>query len=74
MLGVTTGTTGPDETIGVFLPLSYQIGGFLIYLPESKISPSDLSVEETLKLILTGGVGASPRTQIMSAESSAGGD
>ena len=59
MLGITTGAKDNElDRVGVYLPLSYQIGGFLVYLPREKLHTADMSVEDALKLILTGGIGA----------------
>jgi uncharacterized membrane protein len=43
-----------DEPIAVYLPMSYQIGGYTLFLPRSAITPLDLSFEEGMKLVLTG--------------------
>jgi uncharacterized membrane protein len=34
--------------------MSYQIGGYTLFLPRSAITPLDLSFEEGMKLVLTG--------------------
>jgi uncharacterized membrane protein len=57
VLGIATVPSDGDR-IGVYLPLSYQIGGYFVYLPPSRVSPLDLDVESTLKLIMTGGLSA----------------
>jgi uncharacterized membrane protein len=58
MIGVSTSALADDgERIGVYLPLSYQIGGFLIYMPRTRVTSAGMSVEEALKLVLTGGMG-----------------
>lgn len=43
-----------DEPIAVYLPLSYQIGGYTLFLPRSCLTPVDMSFEEGMKLVLTG--------------------
>jgi len=43
-----------DEPIAVYLPMSYQIGGYTLFLPRSAVTPLDLSFEEGMKLVLTG--------------------
>ncbi len=48
-----------EKMIAVYLPMSYQIGGYTLYLPESAITPLELSIEQALKLTLTGGAGIS---------------
>jgi uncharacterized membrane protein len=47
--------TTPDP-VAVYLPMSYQIGGYTLFLPRSAIRPLDMSFEEGMKLVLTGGV------------------
>ena len=45
-----------DEPIAVYLPMSYMIGGYTLFLPRSCLTPLDLSFEEGMKLVLTGAV------------------
>lgn len=45
-----------EEPIAVYLPMSYQIGGYTLFLPRSCLTPVDLSFEEGMKLVLTGAV------------------
>jgi len=59
MLGITTTEDSDSERVGVYLPLSYQIGGFLVYFPRERLTPLDMDVESALKLVLTGGMGTS---------------
>ena len=59
----------PDDgegRIAVYLPLSYQLGGFTLYVPRQRVQIIEgMSVEELLKLCLTAGVGAhSPASNI----------
>lgn len=42
-----------DELITVYLPLSYQIGGFLLYLPRSRCKPLDIPVQQAMQQVLT---------------------
>ena len=59
MIGVSTGAEAEEGSkIAIYLPLSYQIGGFLVYMPRSKVTPMGMSVEDALKLVLTGGMGS----------------
>ena len=44
------------DTVAVYLPMSYQIGGYTVYLPKKDIEHIDLSVEQAMRIILTGGV------------------
>ena len=45
-----------DEPVAVYLPMSYQIGGYTLFLPRSCLTPLDLSFEEGMKLVITGAV------------------
>lgn len=45
-----------DDKVAVYLPWSYQIGGFTVMVSKSRLEPIDLSVEEALKFMLTAGV------------------
>jgi uncharacterized membrane protein len=36
--------------------MSYQIGGYTLYLPKTELIETDLSVEEAMRMILIGGV------------------
>jgi len=45
-----------DDPIAVYLPMSYQIGGYTLFLPRSCLTPVDMSFEEGMKLVLTGAV------------------
>jgi uncharacterized membrane protein len=41
----------------VFVPMSYQLGGFVLVVPRTKMHRVDLSVQDGLRLVLTAGVG-----------------
>ena len=45
-----------DEAIAVYLPMSYQIGGYTLFLPRACLTPIDMSFEDGMKLVLTGAV------------------
>jgi len=45
-----------DDPIAVYLPFSYQIGGYTLFLSRSAVTPIDLPFEEAMKLVLTGAV------------------
>ena len=52
----TLGLGGGDDLVAVYLPMSYQIGGYTVYLPRSRVTETDLSVEQAMRIVLTGGV------------------
>ena len=45
-----------DDPVAVYLPFSYQIGGYTLFLPRTCLTPVDMSFEEAMKLVLTGAV------------------
>jgi uncharacterized membrane protein len=44
------------DTVAVYLPLSYQIGGYMVLVPRSAVEPVDMSLEDAMRLTLTAGV------------------
>lgn len=44
------------NTVGVYLPMSYQIGGYTVFLPKSLVEPLDMSIEDAMRFTLTAGV------------------
>ena len=54
------GIARADE-VAVYLPMSYQIGGYTVFVPKSACTPVAMSREEAMKFILTAGLkSASP--------------
>jgi uncharacterized membrane protein len=45
-----------ENPVAVYLPFSYQIGGYTLFLPRSCLTPVDMSFEAAMKLVLTGAV------------------
>ena len=45
-----------DDAIAVYLPMSYMVGGYTVFLPRSCLTPVDMSFEDGMKLVLTGAV------------------
>ena len=50
-----------NDKIAVYLPMSYQIGGYTLYLPVECVEPMDISFEDAMRLTLTGGVAAASK-------------
>ena len=49
---------GGQNKIAVYLPMSYQLGGYTVIVPRSAVKPVDMSLEEATRFVLTGGVTA----------------
>lgn len=45
---------GGDDDVAVYLPMSYQIGGFTVVVPRKDITAVDMSVEQALRYAITG--------------------
>ena len=45
-----------EDLLAVYFPMSYQIGGYTVILPRSRVVPLDLSVETAMRMVLTGGL------------------
>ena len=64
LIGFITNTQPDDLTppgahsdlIAVYMPLSYQIGGYTALLPRDRVTPLDIPVEDAMRLVLTAGV------------------
>jgi uncharacterized membrane protein len=52
----TLGIGGGEDMVAVYLPMSYQIGGYTLYVSRSKVRETDLTVEQAMRIVLTGGV------------------
>lgn len=49
-------TPTADDPVAVYMPMSYQIGGYTLFLPRSALTPLDLPFEQAMRLVLTGAV------------------
>ena len=48
-----------EESVLVYIPLSYMIGGYAVLVPKSSIQPLNMSMEEAMRFTLTAGVTSS---------------
>ncbi|MCC7413564.1 MAG: DUF502 domain-containing protein [Gammaproteobacteria bacterium] len=46
-----------EGRVAVYLPMSYQIGGFTVFLPRDRVTPVDMPVETAMRQTLTGWLG-----------------
>lgn len=72
LLGIVT-KTGEDSSsqlggliekdeVAVFLPMSYQAGGYTLVLPKDRLEPADMEPGEALQLIMSAGLGQRKQT------------
>jgi uncharacterized membrane protein len=45
-----------DDEVAVYLPMSYQIGGYTIFVRREYLTPLDLSLEEAMRFVVTAGL------------------
>lgn len=64
VIGFVTSETGNllgaayalEDTVAVYLPMSYMVGGYTVFVPRQALEPNSLSVEAGMRLALMGGV------------------
>ncbi|HKJ17969.1 MAG TPA: DUF502 domain-containing protein [Xanthomonadales bacterium] len=45
-----------DDAVAVYMPMSYQLGGYTLFLSRDCLRPIDMTFEEGMRLVLTGAV------------------
>ena len=57
---ITSSDTSPlgehDDHVLVYLPMSYQIGGYTVLISKDKLQPVDMSLEDAMSYVVTAGV------------------
>jgi len=48
-----------ERVLAVYLPMSYQIGGYALFLPERCLQRIEMSVEAAMRMVLTAGMNRS---------------
>ena len=49
----------PEGFVAVYLPMSYQLGGYTLYVPRESVEAVDMDMESAMRIALTAGVGSS---------------
>lgn len=62
MNGMPEGFTKEDR-VAVYFPMSYQLGGFTVFIPREWVKPSNMSVEVAIRSALTAWLPASSRKE-----------
>lgn len=50
------------ELTPVYLPMSYQLGGYTVCVPREKLTPLDISVEDAMRWVLTAGISSKEKS------------
>lgn len=45
-----------EDSVMVYLPMSYMIGGYAVLVPRASVQPLNMSMEEAMRYVLTAGV------------------
>ncbi len=51
------------EEVAIYIPFSYQIGGFTFFVPKQKVEKLEMSVEEAMRFVLTAGILKNHKTE-----------
>lgn len=46
-----------DDEIAVYLPMSYNVGGYMVVLPKANVEPVDMDAGDALRLVMSAGLG-----------------
>lgn len=58
-----------NQRCAVYIPMSYQMGGFTLYLSRSNLTPMAISVEDALRFTVTAGMSGEKKLKGSSADS-----
>ncbi|MCP1727985.1 putative membrane protein [Natronospira proteinivora] len=47
---------GGEDRVAVYMPMSYQVGGYTLFLPRERVRPVDISMEDAMRMALTAGM------------------
>jgi uncharacterized membrane protein len=47
---------GAKDSVAVYVPMSYQLGGFTTIVPRSAIQPVNMTMEEAMRFAVTAGL------------------
>jgi uncharacterized membrane protein len=51
------------DCVAVYLPMSYQIGGYTVFLPRHLVTPLDMSFEQAMRFVITAGLSRPNETE-----------
>lgn len=46
-----------EESVAVYLPMSYQIGGYTIFIPKDRLEPLNMPIEDAMRMVITACMG-----------------
>jgi uncharacterized membrane protein len=45
-----------EDPVMVYLQMSYQIGGYALFIPRKNLTPLDMKIEDALRFVTTAGI------------------
>jgi uncharacterized membrane protein len=51
--GIPAPLTDEEDRVAVYLPMSYQLGGYTLFVDRSRLHPIDMSIEDGMRYALT---------------------
>jgi len=66
LLGDVAEEEGGGPLVSVYMPMSYMVGGYTVYLSGERLKPIDISIEDAMRVALTAGVNR-PRRSVEKA-------
>jgi len=69
-VGLAKHIGGDEEHVPVYLQMSYQLGGYTVFVPRSRVRALDMQLEDAMRWVLTGGVSSDAPDQPDQAASS----
>lgn len=45
-----------EDRIAVYFPMSYQIGGYTLFIPRNRITPVNMGMEDAMRFVVTAGL------------------
>lgn len=52
-----------EDRIAVYFPMSYQIGGYTLFIPRNRVTPVDMGMEDAMRFVVTAGLSGRSRKE-----------
>ncbi|CAA6801918.1 MAG: Unknown protein [uncultured Sulfurovum sp.] len=50
-----------EDNVLVYIQMSYQIGGYSLFIPKKNLTPVDMNIEDSIRFIMTAGVSSNKK-------------
>lgn len=52
-----------EDPVLVYLQMSYQVGGYSLFIPKKNLTPIDMNIEDSIRFIMTAGVSTNEKVK-----------